>query len=144
MSVYVGLAPYKLCVQTLEVVTVERVPRTFCDEKGLEVSLGRFFQDLLVQGKICNGSLQPCVLFLKLLEPFCLIEVESPVLAPPSVIGVVGYANFSYCLTNTLAFCNGNFDLPEFGKNLFRAMSFSWHFCLPSICPLSDLSDGHV
>ena len=112
--------------------------------KGLEVSLGRFFQYLLVQGEIGDRSLQPCVFFLKLLEPFCLIEVESTVLAPPSVLGVVGYANISYCLTNTLAFCNGNLDLPEFGKNLFRAMSFSWHFCLPSIHPVSDLSTGYV
>ena len=35
-------------VQILQVVPVVRVPRTFGDVKGLEVSLGRFFQDLLV------------------------------------------------------------------------------------------------
>ncbi len=39
---------------------------------------------------------------------------------------------------------NGNFDLPELIEYLLRAMTFSWHFCLPSFCPLSDLSDGHV
>jgi MFS family permease len=38
----------------------------------------------------------------------------------------------------------GNFDLPEFVENLFRTMTFSWHFCLPSIHPVSDLSTGHV
>jgi hypothetical protein len=34
--------------------------------------------------------------------------------------------------------------LPEFVEYLFRAMSFSWHFCLPSILPVSDLSTGYV
>jgi hypothetical protein len=57
---------------------------------------------------------------------------------------VVGDTDLSYCLPNTLATRNGNFDLSELIEYLFRAMTFSWHFCLPSICPLSDLSDGHV
>jgi hypothetical protein len=34
--------------------------------------------------------------------------------------------------------------LPEFVEYLFRAMSFYWHFCLPSILPVSDLSTGYV
>ena len=83
--------------------------------KGLEVSLGRFFQYLLVQGEIGDRSLQPCVFFLKLLEPFRLVEVESAVLTPPTVVSMVGYADIAYRLTNTLAICNGNLDLPEFG-----------------------------
>ena len=48
------------------------------------------------------------------------------------------------CLTDALAICNGDFDLPELVEYLFRAMSFSWHFCLPSIHPVSDLSTGYV
>ncbi len=48
------------------------------------------------------------------------------------------------CLTDALAICNGDFDLPELVEYLFRAMSFSWHFCLPSIHPVSGLSTGYV
>ena len=55
-----------------------------------------------------------------------------------------GDTSLTYCVTNTLATCNGNFDLPEFVQDLFRAMSFSWHFCLLSIHSVSDLSTGYV
>jgi hypothetical protein len=60
------------------------------------------------------------------------------------IISVVGDTDLSDYLPNTLATRNGNFDLPELVEYLFRAMTFSWHFCLPSFFPLSDLSDGHV
>jgi hypothetical protein len=53
--------------------------------KGSEVSLGRFFQNLLVESKVDNRSLQSGVFLLKLLELSCLVEVESAVLtAPPT------------------------------------------------------------
>jgi hypothetical protein len=47
-------------------------------------------------------------------------------------------------MTNALAACNGNLDLPELVEDLLRAETFSWHFCLPSIHPVSDLSTGYV
>ena len=81
--------------------------------KGSEVSLGRVFQDLLVQSEIGHCPLQPCVLLFESLEPICLIEVESALLASPPVIKWVGYTDPTYCLPNTLAACNGNLDLPE-------------------------------
>jgi hypothetical protein len=112
--------------------------------KGSEVSLGRFFQDLLVQGEIGNCSLQPCVLLFESLEPFCPVEVESAVLASPPVISVVGDTDLTYCMTNALAACNGNLDLPELVQDLLRAVTFSCHFCLPSMHPVSDLSTGYV
>ena len=62
----------------------------------------------------------------------------------PPIISVVGDTDLSDCLPNTLATRNGNFDLPELIEYLFRAMTFSLHFCLPLICPLSDLSTGYV
>jgi hypothetical protein len=34
--------------------------------------------------------------------------------------------------------------LPELVQDLFRAMSSTWHFCLPLILPVSDLSTGYV
>ena len=81
--------------------------------EGSEVSLGRFFQDLLVQRQVRNCPLQSCVLLFESLEPFCLVEVEPAVLASPPVISVVGDTDPTYCLPNTLAACNGNLDLPE-------------------------------
>ena len=38
-------------------IAVGRVLPTCDDGKGSKVSLGRFFQDLLVEGKVSNGSL---------------------------------------------------------------------------------------
>ena len=35
------------------------------------------------------------------------------VLLPPPVVSVVGDADPMDCLTDTLAICNGDFDLPE-------------------------------
>jgi hypothetical protein len=61
-----------------------------------------------------------------------------------SKVRVIGDTDLSYCLPNTLATRNGNFDLPELIEYLLRVITFSWHFCLSSICPLSGLSDGHV
>ena len=47
-------------------------------------------------------------------------------------------------LTDALAACNGNLDLTELVEDLFRSMTISWHFCLPSIHPVSGLSTGYV
>ena len=124
-------AQYKPCVRILRVIRAARVPRTYGDVKGLEVSLGRFFQDLLIQGEIGNRSLQPCVFPLQRLEPFCLIEVDSTVIPSPPIISVVGDTDLSYCLPNTLATRNGNFDLSELIEYLFRAMTFSLAFLPP-------------
>ena len=38
----------------------------------------------------------------------------------------------------------GNLYLPELVQDLLRAMSFPWHFYLPSIHQVSDLSTGYV
>ena len=48
------------------------------------------------------------------------------------------------CLTDALATGDGNLDLPELVENLFRAVTFSWHFGLSSKRPVSDLSTGNV
>ena len=42
-----------------------------------------------------------------------MVEIESAVLTPPPVISMVGDTDCSHCLTNTLATCNGDFDLLE-------------------------------
>ena len=122
VSAWVDRSPCRPCAQRLRAVSAGRAPRTCGDVKGSEVSLGRFFQDLLVQGEIGNCSLQPCVLLLKLLQPFCPVEVESAVLASPSVISVVGDTDPTYCLPYALAACNGNLDLPELVQDLLSGL----------------------
>ncbi len=57
MSASIDPAPGRPFARIPKVIPAVRVPRTFGDEKGSEVSLGRFFQDLLVEGKVGNGSL---------------------------------------------------------------------------------------
>jgi len=55
-----------------------------------------------------------------------LVDRKTTVLASPPVISVVGDADPTYCLTDALATCNGNLDLPELVQNLLRAVtSFS-------------------
>ena len=85
-SVWVDRAPCRLCAQRPPAVPAGRGPHNCGDEKGFEVSRGRLFQDLIVQGEIGNRSLQPCVLLFELLEPPRLIKVQSAVLAPPPVV----------------------------------------------------------
>jgi hypothetical protein len=57
---------------------------------------------------------------------------------------MVGDADLTHRPPNALATCNGNLDLPELVEDLLRTMTFSWHFCLPSIHPVSDFSTGYV
>ena len=45
---------------------------------------------------------------------------------------------------DALAARNRNLNLPEFVQDLLRAVTFSWHLCLPSKRPVSDLSTGNV
>ena len=66
------------------------------------------------------------------------------VLLPPPVVSVVGDTYPTDFLTDALATGDGNLDLPELVQDLLRTMTFPWHFCLPSIHPVSDFSTGYV
>ena len=77
-------------------------------------------------------------------EHVSLVDRKTTVLASPPVISVVGYTDLTYCLTDALATCNGNFDLPELVQDLLRAVTFPWHFCLPPKRPVSDFSTGNI
>ena len=88
--------------------------------KGLEVSLGRFFQDQLVECQLCNSSLELRVLFLELLELPGLVDAESAVLVPPAVVGVLSNTYLSDGLADPLAVGHGYFYLPELVQDLLR------------------------
>ena len=66
------------------------------------------------------------------------------VLLPPPVASMVGDTDPMDCLTDALPTCNSNLNLTELVEDLLRAVTFSWHLCLPSKRPVSDLSTGHV
>ena len=54
-------APCRLCVHE-HPEPAERDQYIFDDVQGLEVSLGRFFQDQLIESEISDSSLEPRVL----------------------------------------------------------------------------------
>ena len=55
-----------------------------------------------------------------------------------------GWASWQQIAGAVLTARNGNLDLPGLVEDLLRTMTFSWHFCLPSKGPVTDLSTGHV
>jgi hypothetical protein len=55
-------APCKPFARIPRAIPAGRAPRTYGDGKGLEVSLGRFFQDQLIESEISDSSLEPRVL----------------------------------------------------------------------------------
>jgi len=59
-------APCKLCVHEHQ-APAERGQHTCDDVQSLEVSLGRFFQDQLIESEISDSSLEPCVLQFQVL-----------------------------------------------------------------------------
>ena len=88
-------APCRLFVHE-HPVPVERAQHTFGDVQGSEVSLGRFFQDQLVQCEIGNRSLEPCVLQFQLLQFPGMVDRKTAVFVSPPVIGLLGT---SICFT---------------------------------------------
>ena len=60
----------------------------------------------------------------KLLEPPCLVDVETAVLLAPGVVGVLTDVDVPNCLCNAAAFGDGNFNLPPFMRAQFP--TFNW------------------
>ena len=52
--------------------------------RGLEVSLGGFLQNQLIQRQISDSSSQPQILPLELLEAPCLLDLQAAVLLAPT------------------------------------------------------------
>ena len=96
--------------------------------QGLEVSLGRFFQDQLVQCEIGNSSLEPCVLQFQLLQFPGLVDRKTAVFVSLPVIGLLGYLYLFYCASNRFALGQGYFNFTQLAQNLLRAVFPSWHF----------------
>jgi hypothetical protein len=82
--------------------------------QGLEVSLGRFFQDQLVEGEISNRPLESCILQFEFLELPGLVDRKTTVLVSPAIVGLLGNRYLSDCSCNCLAYGQGNFNFSEF------------------------------
>ena len=82
--------------------------------QGLEVSLGRFFQDQLIESQISDSSLESCILQFQFLELPGLVDRKTTVLVSPTVIGLLGYRYLSDCSCNCLTSGQGHFNFSEF------------------------------
>jgi len=88
--------------------------------QGLEVSLRHLAQNLLLQGKFSHQPLQPAVLFLQLLQPLRLVELQPAKLLPPAIVRLGRDLSIPSGLRRGLAVRNLHFDLPEQVDNLLR------------------------
>ena len=108
-------------------VPAERGQHTCDDVQGLEVSLGRFFQDQLVQCEIGYSSFESCVLQFQFLQFPGLVDGETTVFVSPPVISLLGYRYLFYCASNRFALGKGNFYFTKLAQDLLRTVFPSWH-----------------
>jgi hypothetical protein len=87
---------------------------------GLEVSLRHLFQNGIIQGYVDYQLLQPGILFLQFLEPFCLLYTHTAVLFALPAVGLsdpdlpAGFANVSPLIWQ-------DFNLAQLVDNLLRS-----------------------
>ncbi len=70
--------------------------------RGLQVSLGHVLQNLLLQRQLRHQPLKPRVLFLQLLQPPGLLELEPAVFLAPSVVRLLADLTLPACLWRVL------------------------------------------
>ena len=111
--------------------------------KGLEVSLGRFFQDQLVQREVGNSSLESCIFQFEFLELPRLVDRKPAVLvAPPVVKPALSEAEWvcsvtAICLTAPATVCplaraiSTSRSLPRICSGLCRFLGISSPFSEP-------------
>ena len=80
------------------------------DARGLEVSLGCFLENHLVQCEIGNRPTKSGVLCLQFLEPFHLIDPHAAIFFPPAVVGHLVDAKLSDNLRNLHPLCQQDFS----------------------------------
>ena len=78
------------------------------------MSVGRFFQDQLVESEISHRPPASCVLQFEFLGLPRLVDRKTTVLVSSTVIGLLGYRYLSYCSCNCLTSGQRNFNFSEF------------------------------
>jgi hypothetical protein len=83
------------------------------DARGLEVSLSSLLQNELVERQIRDGTPEPDILSLELLQPFHLIALELTKLLTPAIIRHFGHADLADRIGNTLTLRDQNINLSQ-------------------------------
>ena len=104
-----------------------RGTRLFGASPGSEVSRGRLSKDCVVERYVGNELLQASVLLLELLQALGLVELETAVLLPPALVGLLGDSDLLASLGNALALREHELSFAEIGDHLFRSVTFSSH-----------------
>ena len=104
-----------------------RGTRLFGASPGSEVSRGRLSKDCVVERYVGNELLQAGVLLLELLQALGLVELETAVLLPPALVGLLGDSDLLASLGNALALREHELSFAELGDDFFRTVTFSSH-----------------
>ena len=104
-----------------------RGTRLFGASPGSEVSRGRLSKDCVVERYVGNELLQASVLLLELLQALGLVELETAVLLPPALVGLLGDSDLLASLGNALALREHELSFAELGDDFFRTVTFSSH-----------------
>ncbi len=106
--------------------------RNHDDEKGLVFSLSSLFKDQLVQRQVQNSLPEAGILAFEILETLRLVELQTAILAPPSLIALFRDPKRSTDPSDRLAPAQPNLSLPKQGDDLFRRISLPCHILVSS------------
>ena len=91
---------------------------------GLKVSLRHLFQNSIIQGDIGYQLLQPDILPLQCLEPFCLLYSHTTILFAPPVVGLFGDSDLPAGLADVSSLIQQDLSFAQLVDNLLRRMRF--------------------
>jgi len=94
-----------------------RGKRLFGASPGSEVSRGRLSKDCVVERYVGN----------ELLQALGLVELETAVLLPPALVGLLGDSDLLASLGNALALREHELSFADLGDDFFRTVTFSSH-----------------
>ena len=100
--------------------------------KGLEVSLSDLLKDQLVERQIRYRTSQPRILLPQILQAPGLINLQTAILATPTVVTLLRYPKATADQTDLLALRQTHLSLTQKPNDLLRRISLPAHlFLLP-------------
>src|SRR5262249_48313747 len=121
-----GRAAGRPIVHSVGTLRAQAAPRPGA-ARGLVVSLGNVFKNLLLERQFCHQALELEFFLLQLLQPLGLIEPESAVLLAPAVVALLADPGIAARLWRALAVSHLNLDLPQQTDDLFGLVFLGWH-----------------
>src|SRR5208283_368793 len=101
--------------------------------RGSEVSRGHVLQHLLLQRQLGHQSPQTTILFLQLLQPSRLLQLQTAILLAPAVVALFFDAGFSARLWGKFSVSDCHFDLSQKGDDLLWAVFLLGHLPAPLV-----------